>query len=200
MKFKTICEFFVVPSMTVFYNTPFFSCKSPSGFLRTSLMQSISLKTDKRYVFPFFCTHRSVWPANIARGLWRSCKTLIAVGWLTRWKQTFPLVPCSYWYCDDRKSDRCQPYLPRQLVIPHRQTKYDCGGRDGGAETFIFVSFEKIKKKKSSLKYFFFSWEYQGEKKTYRGPGFRVAEWNDRRRYWSGCLTCSRNMNVIHRK
>lgn len=63
----------------------------------------------------------SVWPVNIAWGLWGSCKTLIAVGRLTRWKQTFPLVPRSYGYCDDRKSDRCQRGLSRQLVIPQAQ-------------------------------------------------------------------------------
>lgn len=50
-----------------------------------------------------------------------SCKTLTAVGELTRWKQTFPLVPCSYRRCDDHKSDRCQRDLPRQLVILHAQ-------------------------------------------------------------------------------
>lgn len=83
---------------------------------------------------------------NIAWGLWGSCKTLIAVGWLTRWKQTFPLVPRSYGYCDDRKSDRCQRDPPRQLVIPHAQIwSWVTGWRVGEVPTFIFLSAEREK-------------------------------------------------------
>lgn len=35
-------------------------------------------------------------------------KTQIALGTVTRWKQTLVLLASSYWYCDDSKNDLYQ--------------------------------------------------------------------------------------------